>query len=215
MIRSRTDTLRTDTIRSDTLRSRTDTKPNAHGLPPLGQSAQAHAFPTSLRVRELMTRTLITVAPHTLAVHAERIAKAHSVHHLPVVADGRLQGVVCLCDLWRADSNAVAAELMTAPPVTIDSLSPAGEAADAMRDLAVGCLPVVDGEELVGILTRGDLRRHGLLDLEDLMRKCAACGTRHHSRSEQDAVVAFCLDCTDRGRAFDFDDPFDELGGET
>ena len=167
------------------------------------------------RVADLMTREPATVASHALAIQAERLATAQSVHHLPVLEAGRLVGVLCLCDLWDVDSDTVAAEVMTSHPATIDSIAPIGDAVEAMRDLAVGCLPVVDGDELVGIITRGDLRRAGFLD-ENLIRTCASCRARHHVRvapGVYEDSVAFCLECLERGRAFDRDDPYEELGG--
>ena len=168
------------------------------------------------RVFELMTRGPATVPSHALAIHAELLATSQNVHHLPVVEAGRLVGVLCLCDLWGVASETAAAEVMTSPAATIDSRAPIAEAVSAMCDLAIGCLPVLDGEVLVGILTRGDLYRAGLLD-ENLIRTCASCGARHHVRVDpaayQDAV-AFCFDCLDRGRAFDRQDPYEELGGD-
>jgi CBS domain-containing protein len=166
------------------------------------------------RVSEVMTRQLITVTPHTLAVHAQRLASANGVHHLLVVDGVRLEGVLCLCDLSRGAPRSVAADLMTAWPATVDSLAPASEAAQAMRDLTVGCLPVLDGERLVGMVTRGDLRRCGFFEDEEETRVCAACGTRHHVRCDGEAIVAFCLECIERGRAFDVDDPFEDGGGQ-
>ena len=177
-------------------RQRTTTKLTA-------KEAPAPVFSRTKRVCDLMARDVVTIAPHTLAVHAERLAASRGIHHLPVVESGELVGVVCLCDLWSADTDAVAAELMSSPPATIDSLAPAEEAADAMLDLAVGCLPVLDGDRLVGVLTRGDLRRAGVLDTDTVARTCASCGGRHHVRAHGDSKVSFCVSCLERGAAFD------------
>lgn len=50
------------------------------------------------------------------------------------------------------------ADLMTRAPVTIQHDRPVQAAARLMRDRRISCLPVLDGEALVGILTSGDLR---------------------------------------------------------
>jgi len=160
-----------------------------------------------------MTRDPVIIAPYTLAVHAERIATGRNIHHLLVVQDARLVGVVCLCDLLSTDSDAIAAELMTTPPVTIDSLASGEEAADAIRDLAIGCLPVLDGDKLVGVLTRGDLQRAGLLDADSIARACASCGERHHALAHEDRSRSFCLSCLERGAAFDYPDLDEDSGG--
>jgi len=53
--------------------------------------------------RELMTTPVFTVNVEATAAEAARLAARHHIHHLPVVDDqGRLLGMVCLCDLLRA-----------------------------------------------------------------------------------------------------------------
>lgn len=163
------------------------------------------------RVSDVMSRELATIAPYALAAHAELIAQSRKVHHLLVVEDDRLAGVLCLCDLYGCESDAVAVELMSTPPATIDSGATLEDAIEAMRDIGIGCLPVLDGDDLVGVITRGDLRRAGFED-EIVFRTCASCSTRHHVRSAMGNAVAFCVDCMERGRAFDSEDPYDDLG---
>jgi acetoin utilization protein AcuB len=46
---------------------------------------------------------------------------------------------------------------MSRPPITIDPLDPVEDAARIMREHKIGCLPVMDGAELVGILTGMDI----------------------------------------------------------
>lgn len=165
-------------------------------------------------VRNVMTSPLITISPHTSGARAERLAVEHQIHHLPVAESGRLLGVMCLCDLWSAGSDAREAGSMASPAATIDFRAPLREAVEAIREQRLGCLPVVEGSALVGIVTRGDLCRAGFLGHESIMRTCAACSVRRHVHNLLDeSTVAFCVECVDRGRAADFDDPFEELGG--
>jgi CBS domain-containing protein len=56
-------------------------------------------------------------------------------------------------------SARTAGEAMTAPAVTIAPRKLVAEAAELMLDLGIDRLPVVEGEELVGIVTRADLVR--------------------------------------------------------
>lgn len=175
--------------------------------------ARAAAFPRSLRVIDVMNRDPVMVASWTRLENAERLAGSRSVHHLLVSDGDRLLGILCLCDLWRGEPGSVASEMMTAPPATIDPLASAEEAVATMNEQAIGCLPVLDGDRLVGIVTREDLRRAGALG-DEHVRSCAACGTRHHVRTaDLHNGIAFCVECLERGRAFDCDDPYDELGG--
>ena len=49
---------------------------------------------------------------------------------------------------------------MSAPPITIVADSSMREAAKLMADRKIGCLPVVDNDELVGIVTETDVLRY-------------------------------------------------------
>lgn len=58
------------------------------------------------------------------------------------------------------------ARIMSTPVVTVRPDLPAGEALDLMRRQGIGHLPVVHGERLVGIVSRGDLVADRLAQLE-------------------------------------------------
>jgi acetoin utilization protein AcuB len=119
-----------------------------------------------------MKRDLVIVAPGASLEEAARLLKAHRIHHLPVVEEGnRLVGIVSDTDLRnatlggmiggtdRGDSGRPVAvgEIMTRDVVT---LSPGDTLDDAMLALSrerIGALPVVEGERLVGIVTKADI----------------------------------------------------------
>ncbi|HET6305474.1 MAG TPA: CBS domain-containing protein, partial [Myxococcota bacterium] len=50
--------------------------------------------------------------------------------------------------------------VMSQPPVTIHPDASAEEAALVMAERKIGCLPVLEGEELVGMVTETDLLRY-------------------------------------------------------
>src|SRR5207248_3205559 len=109
-----------------------------------------------------MTRAsaLVTVAPETFYVEAEELARNKDVRHLVVVADGRVTGILCRCDLVpSADPNARIGVRMSLDVFAISTTATLGEALAAMVTLHLGCLPVLAGDLLVGIITRGDLHR--------------------------------------------------------
>ena len=86
---------------------------------------------------------------------------------MPVEDDqGRLVGVLSHRSLLRlvargsksGDAEPVAVkELMKKDPVTVAPSTPAIDAMRMMKEHRVGCLPVVDKERLVGIVTERDL----------------------------------------------------------
>ena len=50
--------------------------------------------------------------------------------------------------------------VMSAPPIVIDPEATVEEAARVMAERKIGCLPVVDGDELVGLITETDVLRY-------------------------------------------------------
>ena len=117
-------------------------------------------------VKEIMRKPVAVIPVETTIGEADQILLARGFRHLPVVNQGRLVGVLTDRDIRFATSNlchkALRAEdpvslAMSSPPLTADPLDPVEDAARIMREHKIGCLPVLDGAELVGILTGMDL----------------------------------------------------------
>ena len=58
-----------------------------------------------MRIRDIMTRNVITVSPDTLIVEAEKLMKENNVRRLPVVEEGELVGIVTKYDLLEASPS--------------------------------------------------------------------------------------------------------------
>ncbi|WP_457637289.1 CBS and ACT domain-containing protein [Oceanithermus sp.] len=117
-------------------------------------------------VRDVMHYPVITVEVGVSLREASDLMWEQGIRHLPVLENGRLVGILTDRDLRMATSELSPAprspqarveEVMTTPVLTADPLDPVEEAAKVMRDRKVGCLPVVEGRELVGIITGIDL----------------------------------------------------------
>lgn len=117
-------------------------------------------------VKDIMHRDTVTVSPGTTLEDAYRLMQQKRFRHLPVVDDDRLLGVVTDRDLRQAMSEAGAERfspeslvrhVMAEQPWTASPLDPVEDAARRMRELKIGCLPVVDGGKLLGIVTGIDL----------------------------------------------------------
>lgn len=115
-----------------------------------------------IMVRDVMTRRPVTIGPGTPCDEARRLMDEHRIRHLPVVAEGRLVGMVSDRDVRSAISlsaGTVAGRIMTPDPVMVTPETRIEHAARLMLDARFGSLPVVDGHALVGIVTYTDLLR--------------------------------------------------------
>jgi acetoin utilization protein AcuB len=124
-------------------------------------------------VQDVMSQPPITVDPSTFLLDAALTLRASAIRHLPVVADGKLEGLLTDRDIQRCAPsrlipidedgyNAVFAgtsvnRVMTRDPLTVSPDTPLVTAIGIMQQSRFGCLPVVENGALVGILTRSDL----------------------------------------------------------
>jgi CBS domain-containing protein len=121
-----------------------------------------------------MQTKIVTVSVTERLSTVEDIMTLGRVRHMPVVHGGRLVGVLSQRDLLRASLSELGsfgtetrraflhaieiAQVMSAPPITIDPDASIQLAARLMADHRIGCLPVVDeAEELVGLVTETDV----------------------------------------------------------
>jgi diguanylate cyclase (GGDEF)-like protein len=110
-----------------------------------------------LEVRHLMTRKLITIQPTATIEEMTKLMTDMRMHHLLVCNRmGDLVGVVSDRDL-RVTHGATAQQVMSYPPMTCTSDTPVTEAITFLRNENISCLPVIDDNQLCGILTTSDL----------------------------------------------------------
>jgi acetoin utilization protein AcuB len=131
-----------------------------------------------MRVKEIMSRPVVTIEPGDSCQEALRRMHQARVRHLAVVGEqGSLVGMVTDRDLRHhlftpgvyRELGVVSVDtllagvpvrdVMSAPVVSVPADMELSEAAQRMRKDRVGSLPVVDGRRLVGMLTETDLLR--------------------------------------------------------
>jgi acetoin utilization protein AcuB len=114
-----------------------------------------------MRVAEVLTKGVKTVPPTMAATDAYELMRRGRIHHLVVMAGSEVTGVLSDRDLsgvsanLRADSSVE--DLMTTPVITATPTTTVRKIANMMRGRTIGCVPVVDGKRLVGIVTVSDL----------------------------------------------------------
>jgi CBS domain-containing protein len=120
-----------------------------------------------LKVGQFMTTDLFTVHPEDLVDLAASLMDWRHIRHVPVEDDdGRLLGLVSHRTLLRLVGQGVAAapgvsiavkDIMRKDPVSVAPDTPTLRAIEVMRENRVACLPIVDKDRLVGIITERDL----------------------------------------------------------
>ncbi|MGI9048746.1 MAG: CBS and ACT domain-containing protein [Rubrobacteraceae bacterium] len=124
-----------------------------------------------LRVRDAMTREVVTLGPEASAGEALGVCREKGIRHIPIVEEGRLIGLISDRDLrdvspprgGRDQENTLGwvrvRDIMSTELVTIGPLDTIDHVAREIYERKIGCLPVVDGRELVGIITSQDMMR--------------------------------------------------------
>jgi acetoin utilization protein AcuB len=126
-------------------------------------------------VGERMTSPVVTVSPDSPIQEVLQTMKTEGIRRTPVVKDGKLEGIVSEKDLLNATpsiatslsvwelnyllSKITVSEMMTKNVITVTAATPIEEAARIMADNKIGGLPVLQGTDLVGIITETDLFR--------------------------------------------------------
>jgi CBS domain-containing protein len=118
----------------------------------------------SILVRHAMTESPQTISPEMNAQDAAAMMKTENIGVLPVVKDGTLLGLVTDRDLVlrvlaeRQDPQQVqVGNIITSSTVTVTPDMRLSEARDLMEQHKIRRLPVMKGDELVGILSLGDV----------------------------------------------------------
>ena len=126
-----------------------------------------------MKIKHWMTKNPITIGPDEPMVEAARLMKERGFRRLPVIARGRLVGLVTYRNILEAQPSPASSlsvhearyltlemkvkDVMRKNPVTV---SPDDDVFKAILDgnqKGLGCYPVLDKGELVGIITATDL----------------------------------------------------------
>ena len=141
-----------------------------------GDELEALTWPDTMRVRDRMTRSAVTIQSDALVKGAVELMRSRRLRHLPVVDhDGRLVGIVTDRDLRQVVfdpavqvrlgrtteklRDLTVRDVMTWGAISVTSATTIRDAARLMHENKVGSLPVVDDDRVVGILTETDVLR--------------------------------------------------------
>jgi CBS domain-containing protein len=138
-----------------------------HAWRPISKEETEDLANTPQTVAEIMSTDLFTVTPDDPITLAASMMDWRHIRHLPVEDNGRLAGLVSSRDVLHllasrarieGESSPVSVRaIMNAKPVTVTRETPLTDALQLMVQDHVDCLPVTEGDELIGIITSRDM----------------------------------------------------------
>lgn len=127
----------------------------------------------NLLVEDVMSTDVFTLERNDKLSIADDVMKQKRIRHIPILdSDGQLSGIITQRDLFRGillrslgfgsraeekmlESYAVK-DAMKEDVITTTPDTPIADAARLMLSNKIGCLPVLDGERLVGLISEAD-----------------------------------------------------------
>ena len=124
-------------------------------------------------VKDLMATNVVTIGRNDDLRLADDIMTEHRIRHIPVLEEDKIVGVITQRDVFKARMSSTMGygekgqraflhtvpvkEIMAHPVVTVTPEMPVTEAVDLILAHGIGCLPVVQDEQLIGIVTKTNL----------------------------------------------------------
>lgn len=129
-----------------------------------------------VKVRDIMMKGPVTLEANDVLDLADDVMSLGRIRHIPILAGQSVVGVLSQRDLFysalvkalgvrhREQKDLMktlrVSEVMSQPVITISPDATVKQAARLMAEKKIGCLPVVEGEELVGLVTETDMLRY-------------------------------------------------------
>ena len=126
-----------------------------------------------MKVRDIMVKEVATLDVNDELSLANDIMRLGRIRHLPVVEGSRLAGIVSERDLFRSSLAQALGygtkdtrdlmktmhikDIMVPAVITVTPETPLCDAVRLMLNHKIGCLPVVENERLVGLITETDI----------------------------------------------------------
>jgi CBS domain-containing protein len=118
------------------------------------------------KLYKVMTTELFVVNEDDLVELVAKIMEWKNIHHLPVVNKfNKIIGIITKSNLQgidffkKRDKLIVAKDVMVRKVIAVDPETLVEDAREIMNINNIGCLPIIDGGELIGIFTKSDLQK--------------------------------------------------------
>ncbi len=141
-----------------------------------------------MRVSDIMVKSPVTISPESTVADAKWVFRTNRIGGLPVVAEGKLAGIITLADARRVsryrDGATRIQDVMSKNLFTVRPDEKASVALRKMNEAHIGRICVVsraDSTKLLGLISLVDLRRpRPLIEI-----KCEYCGNVYDHRREK------------------------------
>ena len=119
---------------------------------------------TNMKLEKFMTTEIFVVNENDLVDLVIKIMEWKNIHHIPVVnSSNKVVGIITRTNLNEIDRNktklAVAKDIMVKNIITASSDITISEAKKIMTKNKIGCLPILEYGDLIGLLTKHDVRK--------------------------------------------------------
>ena len=110
-----------------------------------------------------MTRNVVSITPESNLQQAYAVMRSLGARHLPVVRNERVIGIVSDRDILpytrngQVSENLLVEQVMTESPIVAAPQTTIARIAELMLEYKIDALPVVRGDQLVGLVTSSDL----------------------------------------------------------
>jgi CBS domain-containing protein len=142
-----------------------------------------------MQARDIMTRDVITITPEVSLRDAARVLADYCISGMPVVDDERqMVGIVTEADIIGKEGETVR-DIMTQGVVSVQEQTPVDEIALVLTSYRYKRVPVLRGEQIVGVVSRADVVR-----MIASRWICPRCGAIQHGRMPDE-----CYACGDSG----------------
>ncbi|KRA95218.1 histidine kinase [Pseudomonas sp. Root68] len=131
-----------------------------------------------LKLKAVQNRRVHSIAPDQTVFEALKMMAEKNVGALPVMEEGQVVGVISERDYarkvvlqGRSSVGTPVRAIMSAPVVTADSQQSIERCMAVMTDSHLRHLPVVQGDQLIGLLSIGDLVKEAIVEQTELIRQ--------------------------------------------
>lgn len=162
-----------------------------------------------MRVRHIMTSPVITITSETPVLEAATLMKEKKIERLPVVDNGKLMGIVTKDRVLRSSPSMATSlslheihylyakltvkEIMQRDVVTVTPDTTVENAVRQAQEKRVGCLPVVEDDRVVGMITTNDFFYLVLNPLLGIGEEGSRVIVRHCATPEQMIEALRCV----------------------